>query len=236
MTLVVNDKNIYSIYHGDDRIYKVYNGDDLVWQTYKTNQTVFESGFGSSGSINLLTKGYYDIIVIGAGGGGCGNGAKGSSYSACSGAAGGSFVGRIYVEKGTINYTIGTGGSKTGGGDYQGSRAGTGGTTELKFGNTPIVTCTGGTGGLAYFRGKYSTGTGGTVTQGNYITGVTSSQQGSNGTGGQSSGTYFYCEQPIEGIEYGAGGYGMGKSSGYTWDASNGQNGYIKIVFVSEFK
>lgn len=231
MTLTVNKKNIYGVYHGTDRIYKIYNGRDLVWQTYKTSQVVFESGFGGTGSINLLTKGYYDIIVIGAGGGGCGNGAKGTSYSGCSGAAGGAFIGRIFVEKGTLNYTIGTGGEKKGSGDYQGARAGTGGDTVLKFGEVPIVTCGGGTGGHAYFRGKYSLGTGGIVTQGSFITDVTTSIQGSNGTGGQTNGNYYTCEQPVEGIEYGAGGYGMGAGSGYTWEASNGQNGYIKIVF-----
>ncbi len=197
---------------------------------YKKNQVLFNNSMPNTYSINIK-KGIYEIVVIGAGGGGCGNGAKGSSNSGCSGAAGGGYRGKISLPQGTLNLLIGKGGTKTGGGDYQGDRANTGGTTSLKFNGTNIVTCGGGTGGRAWFRGKASTGTGGSVTTGSYIVQTYQSVTGSNGQGG-GGGALYTCPCPISGYNYGAGGNGQGLGSGYNWSGTtDGQNGYIKISY-----
>lgn len=234
MSLYVGNDNIVNIHKGDDRIYRVYKGSTLLWRTYYTDEVVFESSTAGSVDLNLLTYGVYRITIIGAGGGGCGNGASGSSYSAASGAAGGGLVVDVEIPKGTLNISIGGGGVGRGGGDYQGSAGGTGGTTTVKFNGTSIGSCTGGTGGRAWFRGHYSLGQGGTFSKGSYIKTTVTSVTGSNGNGGNGNGTIYTCPVPISGINYGNGGRAMGSGSGYNYIGDSGSNGYVKVQFLGE--
>lgn len=94
MTLHVGQENIPEIYNGSDRIIKVYKGDDLLWQT---NKVYLSSSTNGSGSIDV-TRGFYHIIVVGAGGG----------SSTSDGGAGAYLSVDVYFQsKRTLNYTIG---------------------------------------------------------------------------------------------------------------------------------
>ena len=225
-------EKIVGIYCGSDRIYRVYNGSDLVWQTYKVGQVVFESGIANTYSLSLATGGVYRITIVGAGGGGCGNGANGSSYSAATGAAGGGLIIDAALTKGTLSIVVGAGGTGAGGGDYQGPAAGTGGDSSVSKGGTVIGSCTGGTGGRAWFRGGWQLGVGGSPTSGAYIVNTTTSVSGSSGDGGNWNGHVYTCDVPIAGIPYGNGGEAMGRGDSYAYIGANGSNGYVKIEFI----
>ena len=241
MTLHVGNNNIVNIHHGSDRIYRVYKGSDLVWRTYKTNEVVFESATPGVTYIDLRTGGRYRITTIGAGGGGCGNGASGTSYSAATGAAGGGLIVDTLLPIGRIGIAVGAGGAGTGGGDYSGPAGGTGENSHIYWYSDPeghdetfICRSTGGGGGRAWFRGGWSLGTPGSPSTGSYITDTITSVTGSAGSGGANSGYIFTCPVPITGINYGNGGRAMGSGSGYAYIGDNGSNGYVKIVFLGE--
>ena len=171
--------------------------------------------------------------MIGAGGGGCGNGANGTSYSGCSGAGGGAITGTLRLTPGMYTITVGDGGKGVGGGDWQGGAGGTGGSTTLSDSNGNIIaSCTGGTGGRAWFRGHWQTGVGGSsVYNSNFLTNVTQ-YPGSNGTGGNGNNVVYTCQQTISGNTNGVGGAGMGSSSGYTYLGEDGTSGYFKVEWI----
>lgn len=183
---------------------------------------------------NVTETSLYNLTMIGAGGGGCGNGAKGTSYSGCSGAGGGGLLGQLKLTPGVYTVTIGKGGYGVGGGDWQGSAGGTGSSTTLSDSNGNIIaSCTGGTGGRAWFRGHYKLGVGGSsVYNSNFLTNVTQ-YPGSDGNGGNGNNVVYTCPQTISGINNGIGGSGMGSSSGYKYLGENGKDGYFKIEFIN---
>lgn len=197
---------------------------------YRQNEIIFEQAGGGQVNVEIKTNGLYEIICIGAGGGGVGIGSNGSGCAGCTGAAGAGFIGTINIHKGTLVLNIGNGGNKDGGGDSN-KIGGTGGTTSIYYGSTNIVTCTGGTGGHAWWRGSYALGIGGSVLVGSYIENIIISTNGSNGVG---NGGYsaIYCTPPLNGYIYGNGGYAYGSPSNYYWEAGNGESGYIQIKFL----
>lgn len=199
---------------------------------YRQNEVIFEQAGGGQVNVEIKVNGYYEITCIGAGGGGVGIGSNGTGCAGCTGAAGAGFIGTINISKGTLILNIGNGGNKDGGGDSN-KTGGTGGSTSIYYGSTNIVTCGGGTGGHAWWRGSYALGIGGSVTQGSFITNVKESVKGSNGVG---NGGYsaIYCTPPLNayGYTYGNGGMAYGSPSNYYWEAGDGEPGFVLIKFL----
>lgn len=226
MPIYKGNSKIEFLYYGSKRIKKLYKGSTLVYELYEGEST------DKAGTVTRqIPSGTYRITVIGAGGGGCAQGASGSSQSAASGSAGAAYRCIIKIAKATtLQYTVGAGGASAGGGDFTGS-AKTGGTSSFSIGGVLKVTCTGGGGGQTWFRGGSRNGAGGTVTINNN-SGIQSADinvSGLQGTHGNSSGTYYRCNAPTTLGDYGKGGYAAGWSSGYRIDVQNGYNGYFKI-------
>lgn len=101
MTLHIGSYEIPEIYHGSDRIVKIYKGNNLLWQTDKT---YLSSSTPSNGSIEV-TKGFYHIVVVGAGGG---------SSTANGGAGAYLNVDVYFPTKRTLTYSIGRKGNPAG--------------------------------------------------------------------------------------------------------------------------
>lgn len=199
-------------------------------EPYKIDQVVFETGEPGDYTFDLKAKGYYELVVIGAGGGGVGIGSNGTGYTSCTGAASGGFKGIIYIPNGIVKISIGKGGNKDGGGDSN-KTGGPGTATKLLINDNNVITCNGGTGGHAWWRGNWELGVGGTVVASDYVIETILSVTGSRGSGGGD--TLHYCEPPLSDYpSYGFGGWAQGTGSGYYWQASDGAPGYISIKFV----
>ena len=182
---------------------------------YTLNQVVFEKSAPGKYTINI-DKGIFEVSICGAGVGGGGS-ATSHSWFGSNGGSGAAFKGLIKFAKTTLKITIGKGGA---GGLASGKNtsAGTNGLLSSIFqGSTNIISAGAG-------NGRYGTGIGAGTNNGNGGTltiGNADSVSEIIKSNGVKSSTVS-----ILGNGYGAGGAYRASNSG-----TNGQNGYVKILF-----
>lgn len=205
--------------------------------------------------VNKLSK--YKLTMIGAGGGGCGNGCEypNQTQSACTGAGGGGIICDVVLPVGVYSVTVGLGGSGASGTDYLGERAGIGGNSIFKTNdNSIIVECSGGQGGRAWYKNNYELGVGGSASYNSSFVSNAQTYNGSNGKCGTDSVTRYICNDTIEDEINGRGGsayggilvngfsllrYNTGKNHSalmqlnYCYIGENGYDGYFKLEFLS---
>ena len=187
----------------------------LGFSPYTLNQVLFEKSTPGTYTLNI-DKGIFEVSICGAGGGGGGS-ATSHSWLGSNGGSGAAFKGLVRFSKAVLKITVGKGGT----GGYASGRnagAGTNGSLSSIFqGTTNLISAGAGNGGYGTGDGfGANNGNGGTLTIGNVS--VLSEITKSNGV---KSSTIS-----ILGNGYGAGGAVRASNSG-----TNGQNGYVKIVF-----
>lgn len=182
MSIIHNLQDISNITIGSENIENIYLGEDLLWTAesspYTPDQVIFESSTPGTYSVDILTNGKYEIICVGAGGGGVRYGNGGFiPYQYAGGGSGGYSNSIQNLTEGTYSITVGGGGGWTNNG---GNHAGTGGTSSF----SDIVNATGGQGGL-----RLGTGSGGVGITQNGNTGTTTAA-GASVYGGYGAGGY----------------------------------------------
>lgn len=224
---------IKNIYAGSTKVKKVYKGSTLVWQAdpYEPGTVLFESSTPQNTRISL-EDGLYQIICIAGGGGGAAKGYT-AVNNASSAAGGGSGSGANIIArltKRTYNIQVGSGGdgkTTTGSSSVTGV---VGSNSYLGY----IITAYGGKAG--YCSGSsYTVGQGGATPEypsPSYIISTTFSSAGNKGSG-TTNGT-------VNGGAALYGSYGKGgnakttHSSGGSYSASKGNDGYVKIVYIGQ--
>lgn len=229
--LYVGNRYIGDIYSGSSLISQVYKGNNLVYDVYYSGQVLFESSTPGTYTFTPKVKGLYEVIVIGAGGGGAA-GADQPKYSgksiASGGGSGAGVIAYFYLTGGT-SYTciVGAGGAGSGTGMWVLNTGGNGGQSSF----ASNIVCGGGTGGAAIWtdRSGWHEGYAGTVTT---LTGAVSVSKNTSGNNGVVWGGYSGWVTPAASVY---GGYGVGGSAycdGGGGGTSAGGNGYIKISYV----
>lgn len=207
---------------------------------YEINQILFESSVPGKYQLEIFENGIYELSCFAAGGGGAGshdNKAKLPSFvyfrAAAGGGSGSCFVGKMILTKKVYDIVVGEGGKGSGGGEGVKSGA-TGGDSYIDT----VVKTFGGVGGYAYTTSSKATATKGTGGKAPIITtDVISTQINSAGK----DGTAATRDTGMSGKMVGSGGtsllqtYGAGGSASSEPNkssATNGNSGYIKIVFI----
>lgn len=209
MTVKFNNTEIQDVkYNGVDVEILQYNGVE-IWKrsAYQPDEVVFESSTAGNYSLDVLATGRYEVICVGAGGGG--ERYKTSfGYTYSGGGSGSCFYGEILIQSGNYSINVGKGGN-------WGS-----GTQATSGGNSNISDVCISYGGLGAYR---TGGAGGSLPSINTtIYSTTINSAGNSGNSGSSSssqgGASLYNE-------YGKGGYG---NPDYQ---TSGTDGYIRIIY-----
>lgn len=215
------------------RVYRNADGKTYAiakYTPYVVGQTIFESSTGgASGTLNIETEGYYRVIAVGGGGGGCLAYVKLQVYIAkgASGGSGAAYDVVFYLSSGNYTYSVGTGGTNFLNTSKTTGVAGDGGNTIFgenyayggKGGNITSSSVAGQGGDAPYL--AYTTSKVYTNSAGNTGTTYTNVPAGTFSTGNTAS-------------PYGNHGYGGGFSGGDgSAVANSGGSGYLKVEFVS---
>lgn len=204
---------------------RIYYGNKLV---YQSDGSVFESSTAGTYTLVIPATAYYNIIIVGAGGGCASWGgyySNGYTWNASGGGGSGAYVhGTQRITAGTYTVIVGAGGA-----GVRNAGIGAGTTTAYDGGNSSFGghVAGGGKGGVA-INGSTG-GAGGTAT-----TTLTGESGNAGGSMGYVVGANAY---PIQNISGGASKYGGYGAGGYITNQSldnyNGKDGYVKISFVS---
>lgn len=226
----------HSIMIGKDPIEKMGGEEKVTFSMYGENIPVapenfkgFESAIPGTYTIDIEKNGNYEVILVGAGGGGFGC----TDRRSAGGGSGAIIHGVYYLKKGTYTAIVGAGGSSTHvskGGTFN---AGSGGNTTLSLGSI-LLSANGGSGGRQYYSNGGNSmygGNGGTFKQN--ITPVKLIKTSSGNTGNKSmSNSVSYGGSSVYGSpNYGEGGRGSRVASSGT---KPGVDGYFKIIKYTE--
>jgi hypothetical protein len=190
---------------------------------------IWESSTPGTYQVELKVGGKYQIILVGAGGGGAGYGSKRKS----AGGSGGYINGYFNLERGIYTFTVGKGGTGIYSPDNGYLTAGSGTSTTIRS-NTCNMTAYAGSGGYIY---QYNSGCTITPGSGGSISSVPSdilielvaSQTGNSGNG-TTSGSYTV----MRGGESLYNGYGKGGDAYGGTATENGGNGYAMIKSIKD--
>lgn len=226
-----------------------YNADttatlNLTPYPYTPGEVIFESSTPGTYTVTPLMAGTYNIICVGAGGGGCaGYVTNGSGYQNATAAGGGGSGGYsnqdVTIPAEQINIIVGKGGTGTSGGynrDGGNWSATAGGSSSV----SNLVSATGGTGASAST--SYSSFTHNVSAGASYGSGGSGTTSNGN-NGGSDNDSKMYI---VETDSYAAGGvsvynnYGKGGNARATVETvdvltlfgDNGGSGYIKITYL----
>lgn len=230
------DKKIKAIYNGNSIIAEVFKGDELVYSHYKKDQVIFEGTSSGSFNVSLDVRGYYEITIIGASGGGNGDGETSGTNSefAAAGAGGAGFKGIVYSKsRGNCQISVGS--------SVSGNTKGGDSVVVLPSGDTVIAG--GGNGSVAKGNSdgykERKEGVGGVLSPfpSSIIVSTVASGNGENGktTYVYGSGTAYAgpCKSAL--YDYGITDYGTfprtGRGVGDGYSAWLGTSGYVKIVY-----
>ena len=230
-----NNTLIKRIYKGSTRVSKIYKGSTLVWKLdpYEPNTVLYESSTGGASSILTLPEGLYQVICIGAGGGGAASyrTAQGGAISA-GGGSGSGFNCVFNLSTGNYAVAVGSGGAshaKNGYTNYRDQTGGTGGNS--RFGSSYSY---GGGGGKVESSGTKTAGSAGSTPLMTYTRTTTTLYVAGN-KGNTTSGTY---DATASGGSAVYGSYGKGGYAGAHKDSANvevaGNSGYIKVVYIGQ--
>lgn len=239
------DKEISKVYYGGAEIAKIYHGSDLVYQAaqpdpYPVGTVVLEITGAktgqTTGSVDILGDGVYDAILVGPGGGGASGkwsyakpgGTLQPRQGCASGGAGGTFVGKLRIKKGSYDYQIPAAGIGVDMGDTKIITLG-----DLKLG--PVY-LSGAMGGYKSIDGYATGGSGGQKAfvldspTGIEIVSFTINENGSYGS--ESSTNETLPDVPSAFPPYGFGGGAMYSQDQQTYN--DGGVGYIKLVYAGQ--
>lgn len=209
------------------RVKETYNGSTLV-RGYISNATIFEKSTAGTYTVTIPYNGYYQLWLVGAGGGGMFN-SSGNKGSSAAGNSGGYVNVKAYLKKGSYSVTVGAGGAAKGGLDWTGW-GNNGGNTSITFDGKTLLLAGGGTANkVSYPSGYQQNSTISVVNQinsGNFTLVQTVSNLAGNkgGLGGNGS-------SPTGGASR-YGGYGKGGNVYNRNRADAGGNGYVKVVAI----
>lgn len=227
---VFEDGKIKNVYKGSSQIILAYKGSQLIYSVYPIGGTVFEKSAAGTYTFTPQATGTYEISLVGGGGGGACAGDQPSyaSKSRAGGGGSGAYVCGVWkLTKGTsYSITVGAGGA-AGPSNQNDSTGSAGGTSSF----ASYITCTGGGGGDAHWKGAGTGGAAGTVTN---CTGYTRLITSTDGNAGAGASSYNVAAGGAARLgSYGAGGSGQatGNYAGVTYA---GNAGYCKIRFLVE--
>lgn len=207
------------------KIARVYKGSTLVYG-YAPNSIVVEKVSAGSKTYDIKVDGYYQIWLVGAGGGGIYN-SSGNKGSSAAGNSGGYVNVKAYLKKGSYTVTVGDGGAAKGGLDWTGW-GNNGGNTSITFNGKTLLLAGGGTANKVSYPSGYQQNStisvANQINSGNFTLVQTVANQGGNkgGLGGNGS-------SPTGGASR-YGGYGKGGNVYNRNSADAGGRGYVKIV------
>ena len=190
---------------------------------------IWESSTPGTYQVELKAEGKYQIILVGAGGGGAGYGTKRKS----AGGSGGYINGYFNLERGIYTFTVGKGGDGIYSPDNGYLQAGAGTSTTIRS-NTCNMTANAGGGGYIYQYGSGCTitpGSGGSVSSvpSGILVELVASQSGNSGNG-TTSDSYTV----MRGGESLYNGYGKGGDAYCGTATEDGGNGYAMIKNIKD--
>lgn len=209
------------------RVKETYNGSTFV-RGYISNATIFEKSTAGTYTVTIPYNGYYQLWLVGAGGGGMFN-SSGNKGSSAAGNSGGYVNVKAYLKKGSYSVTVGAGGTAKGGLDWTGW-GNNGGNTSISFGGKTLLLAGGGTANKVSYPSGYQQNStisvANQINSGNFTLVQTVSNLAGNkgGLGGNGS-------SPTGGASR-YGGYGKGGNVYNRNSADAGGNGYVKVVAI----
>lgn len=117
MPIYVGSKKIKDIYYGGVKIGKIYRGNTLVYTSlaFPIDTIVYESSTAVATTITL-EEGIYEVYCIAGGSGGAAVGGTSTARAvAVGGASGSGFIGKVRINKGNYQITVGAGGAGSSG-------------------------------------------------------------------------------------------------------------------------
>lgn len=215
-----------------------------------SNSSYEKIGVAGETKTEDIQKGFYKIVLIGAGSGGIAYG-KISGCASSSGTSGSALILNVYFPvNGQITYYVGKGGKgkciSSGNGEFYSDN---GGDSYIKFNNLLVAQCHGGNkvkirrpDGSANAVSEQTFG--GEYEIGNYVLNVLNKKVGNKNTYGSNGNQEVHrCTRPFSSYQYGNGGEakasidGQGTSAEPYGYGRNGENGYFRIISIdsSEF-
>lgn len=231
--LYVGNNYIGNIYAGNQLISQVYRGSTKVYDVYYDGQVLFERSTWGVFAFSPKVKGLYEIILIGAGGGGA-CAADYNKYSYKSGNAGGGAGGfiraNVYLEGGH-SYAVGIGEGGSGVGSICNRNLITGTAGGSTWFQDRLSAYGGGGGQAAWTDTSNPTRVGGAGGGVSYSGTGVFPQETYNGENGYTSVGYNYASGGNSRLGgFGAGGFAHAYDSAAHY--GSGTNGYAKITYL----
>lgn len=239
MPIYVGSQKIKDIYYGGVKIGKIYRGNTLVYTSlaFPIDTIVYESSTAGTETITL-EEGIYEVYCIAGGSGGAAVGGTSTARAvAVGGASGSGFIGKVRINKGTYQITVGAGGAGSSGAyrytatSVKGGRSYIGHKVIVRAGEVfleELVTAYGGESSTTNGNDTAIAGNGGAVPSVN--TSIIS--QTLNKAGNQGNIVRYWATSTAGASVYGSYGAG-GASTAYNGGGTHvdGSSGYIKIVY-----
>lgn len=117
MPIYVGSQKIKDIYYGGVKIGKIYRGNTLVYTSlaFPIDTVIYESSTAGVSTVELK-EGIYEVYCIAGGSGGAAVGGTSTNRAvAVGGASGSGFIGKVRLNKGAYQITVGAGGAGSSG-------------------------------------------------------------------------------------------------------------------------
>lgn len=225
----------------DSSIPKEYR--DKKYLSFKNESEVYkEFHDGEEGNFDV-TKGFYKIVLIGAGSGGIAYGSTDKCGSRTGNGGAVLIFNAYFPSNGTLSYKVGLGSHGlvlSGGGiEHYGSDAG--GNTEIFFNNTLIARACGGEKSTVFRRTKskitIDDSYGGKYEIGSFVRSIEISLKGTNGWGEGMGNQNVHTTTPTYDVspynQYGVGGNAQATIASPFGNVTDGTNGYFSIISTS---
>lgn len=239
MPIYVGSQKIKDIYYGGVKIGKIYRGNTLVYTSlaYPIDTVIYESSTAGISSVELK-EGIYEVYCIAGGSGGAAVGGTSTNRAvAVGGASGSGFIGKVRLNKGAYQITVGSGGAGSSGAyrytatSVKGGDSFIGNLVIARAGEVSmekVITAYGGESSTTNGNNIAIAGNGGAVPSVN--TSIIS--QTLNKAGNQGNIVRYWATSTAGASVYGSYGAG-GASTAYDGGGTHvdGSSGYIKIVY-----
>lgn len=239
MPIYVGSQKIKDIYYGGVKIGKIYRGNTLVYTSlaYPIDTVIYESSTAGISSVEL-EEGIYEVYCIAGGSGGAAVGGTSTNRAvAVGGASGSGFIGKVRLNKGAYQITVGSGGAGSSGAyrytatSVKGGDSFIGNLVIARAGEVSmekVITAYGGESSTTNGNNIAIAGNGGAVPSVN--TSIIS--QTLNKAGNQGNIVRYWATSTAGASVYGSYGAG-GASTAYDGGGTHvdGSSGYIKIVY-----